>query len=315
MLFAAPQVIDAEIFSSMPARWRKTGQRSDWADANKGGDAIDSFLEGPSFDRGGNLYVTDIPFGRIFRISRAGEWQLAAEYDGWPNGLKFLPDGRALITDYRHGLMQLDPATGKVAPFLTHRNTESFKGVNDLYVAANGDVWFTDQGQTGLHDPSGRVYRLRPDGRLDQMLANVPSPNGIVLDATGKVLYVAATRGNCIWRGPLMPDGSVSKVGNFFQLYGPTGPDGLALDEAGNLLIAHPGSGSVIVLDSHAEPIVRVKGPAGSFITNLAFGYDAAGQTDDQLYMTDSANGNVLRARMPRRGHTLSSHAAAGPRA
>ncbi len=308
MLFAPPQAIAAEVFSAMPARFRRAGVRSDWADANKGGAAIDSFLEGPSFDRAGNLYVTDIPFGRIFRISPAGDWQLAAEYEGWPNGLKFLPDGRALITDYRRGLLQLDPAMGAVTPVLAHRNSESFKGLNDLYIAASGDVWFTDQGQTGLHDPSGRVYRLCKDGRLDQVLGNVPSPNGIVLDAEEKVLFVAATRGNCIWRGPLQADGSASKVGNFFQLYGPTGPDGLAQDEAGNLLIAHPGSGSVIVLDAHAEPIARVKGPAGAFITNLAFGYDADGRANDTLYMTDSASGTVLRAKLPRRGRALASH-------
>ena len=43
--------------------------RSVWADANRGGRAVDSFLEGPVVDPGGNLYVTDIPFGRIF-VSR-----------------------------------------------------------------------------------------------------------------------------------------------------------------------------------------------------------------------------------------------------
>ena len=33
--------------------------------------------------------------------------------------------------------------------------------------ASSGDIYFTDQGQTGLHDPTGRVYRLSPEGRLD----------------------------------------------------------------------------------------------------------------------------------------------------
>lgn len=54
-----------------------------------------------SFDRAGNLYVTDIPFGRVFRISPAGEWTLVTEYDGWPNGLKIHKDGRIFITDYK----------------------------------------------------------------------------------------------------------------------------------------------------------------------------------------------------------------------
>jgi len=233
---------------------------------------------------------------------------LACEYDGWPNGLRIHKDGRIFIADYRRGLMQLDPAAGAVSTVLAHRNTEGFKGLNDLTISTAGDILFTDQGQTGLHDPTGRVYRLRVDGRLELLLSNVPSPNGLVLDAAEKVLFVAATRGNCIWRGPFMPDGTLSKVGNFFQLYGPTGPDGLTMDEAGNLAIAHPGSGSVWLVSPHGEPIARVRGPAGCFITNIAYGYGADGRANDQLYMTDSQNGSVLRAKMPVRGRTLASH-------
>ncbi|MGY4282135.1 sugar lactone lactonase YvrE [Bradyrhizobium sp. LM2.7] len=52
------------------------------------GHPMDSSIEGPSFDKSGDLYVVDIPFGRIFRISRDGVWSLIIEYDGWPNGLK-----------------------------------------------------------------------------------------------------------------------------------------------------------------------------------------------------------------------------------
>jgi gluconolactonase len=308
MNFAPPQVIAAEVFTSMPANLRRKGEHTAWADANKGGAAIDCFLEGPSFDRAGNLYVVDIPFGRIFRISASGDWTLACEYDGWPNGLRIHKDGRIFIADYRRGLMQLETAAGTASSVLAHRNTEGFKGLNDLTISTTGDILFTDQGQTGLHDPTGRVYRLRADGRLEMLLSNVPSPNGLVLDAAEKVLFVAATRGNCIWRGPIMPDGSLSKVGNFFQLYGPTGPDGLTMDEAGNLAIAHPGSGSVWLVNPHGEAIARVRGPAGCFITNLAYGYGADGRANDFLYMTDSQNGSVLRAKMPSRGRTLVSH-------
>lgn len=308
MIPASLHTIAAEPFASLPDAFRRKGEHTAWAAANKGGAAVDSFLEGPSFDRDGNLYVVDIPFGRVFRISPAAQWTLVTEYDGWPNGLRIARDGRIFIADYRQGLVHLDPASGEVTTVLAHRNSEGFKGLNDLTIASNGDILFTDQGQTGLHDPTGRVYRLRADGRLELLLSNVPSPNGLTLDLHESVLFVAATRGNCIWRGPIMADGTLSKVGNFFQLYGPTGPDGLALDAAGNLVIAHPGSGSVWLVDPQGEAIARVKGPAGCFITNIAYGCDAGGGANDSLYMTDSQNGVVLRARMPQRGRTLVSH-------
>src|SRR3546814_2094363 len=66
-LLAPPLVGDFELFSSMPDAFRRR-ERSAWADANRGGAVADSFLEGPVFDDAGNLYVTDIPWGRIFRI-------------------------------------------------------------------------------------------------------------------------------------------------------------------------------------------------------------------------------------------------------
>jgi len=44
-----------------------------------------------------------------------------------------------------------------------------------LVFASNGDLYFTDQGQTGLHDPTGRVYRLRTDGRLELIIDTVPA--------------------------------------------------------------------------------------------------------------------------------------------
>src|SRR4051812_41991617 len=122
-----PRLIETRLFSAMPDKFRRKGERTDWADANRPGVPTDSFIEGPSFDRDGNLYIVDIPFGRIFRISPAGEFTLVAEYDGEPNGLKLARDGRIVITDYRHGLMTLDPASGKVSSLLERRWSERFK--------------------------------------------------------------------------------------------------------------------------------------------------------------------------------------------
>ena len=65
----------------------------------------------------------------------------------------------------------------------------------------------------------------------------MPSPNGVALSPDERVLYLGVTRGNQVWRVPLLPDGSVSKVSAFFTSYGPSGPDGLAVDEAGRVLV------------------------------------------------------------------------------
>jgi len=296
----APEVTEFSVWSEMPGHFRRPA-RSDWADANRGGVATDSFLEGPVFDTEGNLYVTDIPWGRIFRISPAKEWSLVAEYDGEPNGMKFLDATTLLITDYKNGLMALDVPSGTLTPYLSRRNSERFKGVNDLILDAHGNIYFTDQGQSGLHDPSGRLYRLRPNGQLDQLLDNVPSPNGVALSPDGKVLFLAVTRGNCVWRVPLLADGSVSKVSQFFTSYGPSGPDGLAVDTQGNLLVCNPGLGYVWLLNHRAEPIIVWRSPTGMSTTNLVFG----GADRCTVFCTESVTGSILTARAPHPGLVL----------
>jgi len=300
-LLKTPSVRALEVFTSMPDHYRRTGVRSLWADVNQGGRLADSFLEGPVFDEEGNLFVSDIPFGRVFRIDPKGQWDLVAQWDGEPNGMNFLNAKELLITDYRNGLVALDIESGQVRPYLERRNSERFKGVNDLVFDSRGNLYFTDQGQTGLHDPTGRVYRLAPDGRLDMLLSNVPSPNGIVLSKDERFLFVAATRGNCVWRMPLLADGSVSKAGQFFTSYGPSGPDGLAMDESGRLLVANPGLAYVWVLGPRAEPEEVLTGPAGASITNLAFG----GHDRKTVFCTDSTHGHILRADMTVTGCSL----------
>jgi len=287
-----PRLIGTKIFSAMPDTFRRKGVRTDWADANRPGVPTDSFIEGPSFDKDGNLYIVDIPFGRIFRIAPDATWSLVIEYEGWPNGLKIAADGRILVADYMHGIMELDAEAGSIKPILTSRNSESFRGCNDLHLASNGDIFFTDQGQTGLHDPSGRVYRLTVGGRLDCLIDTGISPNGLVLDPSEKVLFVAMTRDNAVWRLPFMTDGSVSKVGRFCSLFGTSGPDGLTMDAAGRLFVGHASLGHVFVFAPNGELIARIKSCAGPNCTNVAIG----GATKDRLYITESATGSVLVA-------------------
>lgn len=296
-MYGITKGVPATEFSRVPEKFRKN-KKSAWGDANAAGIELDAFLEGPSFDRAGNLYVTDIPFGRVFRVSPQGEWTLITEYDGWPNGLKIHKDGRIFITDYRRGIVLLDPADGKITPLIDHRGSESFKGVNDLFFAANGDLYFTDQGQTGLHDPTGRVYRYTASGQLTCLVNTVPSPNGLVLDLHEKVLYVAVTRANAVWRLPLMIDGAVSKMGVAIQLSGGlSGPDGMALDEEGGIIVAHAGLGCWR-FDRLGRPTHFIDPVVGLSLTNVAF-------QGRRLYMTESESGHILTVDLPAAGRTM----------
>ena len=295
---------EARSFASLPPKFRKR-RRTEWSDANRQGAAVDSFLEGPSFDRKGNLYCVDIPFGRVFRIDPKGDWDLVVQYDGWPNGLKIHKDGRIFIADYRRGLLVLDPKTAKIEPLLRTAFSESFKGLNDLHFADNGDLYFTDQGQSGIADPSGRVWRLRANGELQRLVANAPSPNGITLNRKNTQVYVAITRSQQVWRLPLMQGGTPSNTGVAIQLSGGhAGPDGIESDDEDGLAVCHLGVG-VWRFDANCLPTHLVHaGKHHRLMTNIAYG----GAKRRTLYITDSMNGEILVAEMPVAGKKLFAH-------
>jgi gluconolactonase len=292
--FPKPVVVDAEVFTELPDDLRRPGVSSYWAERNRRGAAVDSFIEGPSFDRDGNLWFVDIPFGRIFRADPSGSVTQIAEYDGQPNGLKIHADGRIFIADFQNGIMQLDPETGEVTHALRDCDTEGFKGCNDLHFGRDGALYFTDQGQTGLQDPSGRVYRWRPDsGALTCLIDKAPSPNGLVLDLDEHMLFLAVTRANAVWRLPLSPSGRVNKAGLFIQFSGGrAGPDGLALTAQNGVVVCQTGMGLVWVHDALGRPIAVVRSPRGLGTTNCAFG----GPDGRSLFITESDTGSILKA-------------------
>lgn len=299
-MFSVPK-IQTEVFASLPPSLRMTDNPE-----VRFGVARDSFLEGPAFAPDGTFYCVDIPFGRIFRISRNGVFEQVCRYEGRPNGLAIHRDGRVFIADQTHGIMVMDPASGVVKPLLETGSFERFRGPNDLTFSRNGDLYFTDQGQSGLDRPLGCVYRLNENARLDRVLENVPSPNGLALSLDEHTLYLAVTRANAVWRVPLDPfgNGTAGRVGNYLQLSGGTGPDGLALTEDGGLAVAHIGLGAIWLFDRLGEPIARVQSCASAFTSNVAFDPDEP----DVIYVTDSGSGQILRATVPVRGAQLYSH-------
>src|SRR5690606_38386435 len=129
-MFAAPPIIPTRVFARLPEALRRTGKDTEWHRGQPGALPEHSLLEGPAFNRAGRLWCVDIPYGRIFKVSPDGEFSVALEYDGEPNGLAIHQDGRIFIADYAHGIMVFDPRTGQIAPFVTRVRLERLKAVN-----------------------------------------------------------------------------------------------------------------------------------------------------------------------------------------
>lgn len=313
-MFAPPPTIGAEVFARLPEPLRIHDRHTDWS-RMRGGGPLHSFLEGPAFDRAGNLYCTDLNHGRIFRISPAGEWHVFADYDGGPNGLKIHRDGRIFAVCRKYGVISFDPVTGRRSIVAERENGRPFDGLNDLCFADNGDLYFTDPGGSSQRNPVGRVLRLTPSGEISVIADRLPYPNGLVLSPGQETLFVALTRPLSVIRISLLPDLKGQQHfhwGTFIQLSGGlAGPDGMAVDIHGGLAVAHAGMAAVWVFDRLGEPTARIASPTGIRTTNVAYG----GPERRDLYITESEDGCILRARLPVPGRPMFSHRDATPAA
>ena len=279
---------------TLPEALRHKGEPSAWAKMTRPGMAMHSFLEAAFFDDDRNLWLADVPYGRVFRISPKGDWTSVHQIDGEPHAMRIAPDGRHIAVDYRHGLIEL--AGDRHSILATGLPDQPFLGLSDMCYAPDGTLWFTDSGRTSLSDPRGGVYCLPPGGALRLVLDCVPYSNGICLSPDGAWVYVAATRANQVWRlSARLPETGQPMVGTFLQLSGGLGPDGLATNANGLIAVAQAQAGRAYVFDALGDPVAEIRLPEGLWTTSVAFHPDHP----NRLYIVDAQTGTVFTADIP----------------
>ena len=279
----------------LPEEYRHMGEPSAWAKMTRPGQSMHSFLEAAFFDEAGNLWLSDVPYGRVFKVSPEGDWSLVHQIDGEPHAMRIAPDGQHIAVDYRHGLIELT-GHSDFNVLSTGLEYQPYLGLSDMAYAPDGALWFTDSGRTSLSDPKGRVYCLSPGGVLRLVLDCLPYSNGICFSPDGAWVYVAATRANQVWRlSSNLPATGQPMVGVFLQLSGGLGPDGLATNEQGWLTVAQAQAGRAYVFDALGDSIAEVRLPEGLWTTSVTF------HPDDQskLYIVDAQTGTIFVANIP----------------
>jgi len=259
-------------FARLPESYHFKGEPTEWVKMTRPGQRLSSFFEGPCFDDDGNLWLVDIPYGRLFKINPQGIFDLAYAYDGEPHTIKHSTEQGFLLTDYKKGLLKFDPQKGKMDVLYNNLDGQPFLGLSDLIIAENGDVWFTDSGRTSLSDPRGRLYRYHPDTGMEMVLDMIPYPNGVTLLQDQSNVLVAATRANAIWKlSSQRPASGPPMVGTWVQLSGGLGPDGMATSKTGYIAVAQAQAGRAYVFDAWGDPVCTVKVPEGSWTTAVTF--------------------------------------------
>lgn len=301
MDFEPPLMIEARMLSKMPRKLRQPVNQ-EWAEHMGKEQVLDCSLDGAVFDREGNLYLSDTPSGRILRVSRGGQWEEVANTGGWPQGIAVHQDGSLWVADARRGLLRVGQG-GQIEVLLRQGQNDSFKGLKDLAFDGKGNCYFTDPGQTGMHDPTGKVFRLGVDGKLEELLSNLPGPSGVVLDGDGKQLFVSAARSNALWQVDLRSDGEIANVSQLRGFFGNSGPGGLAMDATRHLIVAHASLRCAFIVNMLGEVTHAVQARHMLSVNSVAFRPGT-----EELILVDGEQGALWTASMPDPALRLFSH-------
>jgi len=158
---------------------------------------------------------------------------------------------------------------------------------NDLTIDPKGGFYFTDPGGSNVTSPIGTVHYVDPQGKTHRIAEGLAFPNGIVLRPDGNTLIVGESGYNRVLVFDVLAPGKLGPRKIFATLPTKQGdqidnaPDGMTLDEDGNLFVAHYGMHAVQVLSPEGKLLRSY--PGGNLTTsNVAF----AGPNMDQLYIT-----------------------------
>lgn len=247
------------------------------------------FTEGPAVDRFANVFFTDQPNDRIYRRDRnTGVITLFLEGTGRSNGMMFDKDGDLITAADMHGQLWSIDKDGDHTVLVDGFDGKPFNGPNDLWIAPNGGIYFTDplferdywddDDPRRLESQQGGefIYYLSPDRQAVTRVGEVQGawPNGVIGTPDGKTLYVVEMLPvtGTIYAYDINPDGTLS--GRRFFAYRPW-PDGMSIDARGNVYVAG-GDGpdwpsGIDAFSPDGERILHVPSGEG-WTANLTFG-------------------------------------------
>ncbi len=276
------------------------------------------FTEGPLWlEKEQMLLLSDVPGNTIYKWTEANGKEVYVKPGGYtdtakrggfmgPNGLALSLDRKLLVCqhgDRRIAIMDA-PLNAPQSKFITaagHYEGKRLNSPNDLFLAASGDLYFTDPSyglERGAGDPKKEiayqgVYKMDKAGKVTLLVDSIEAPNGIAIFPDGKTLLVANSdnRKKRWYAYDIASNGLVSNGRVFYDVSsekGAGGCDGFKIDSKGNVFATGPGG--VWIFTKAGKLIGRIK-IHGTSVANCALTPD--GKT---LYLT--ATKYLLRVKM-----------------
>jgi gluconolactonase len=249
------------------------------------------FTEGPAWSPEGFLLFSDTVTNKLHKLVPGQRDSEFAEIPGGPIGNAYDSDGRRYTCEFRERRITRTSKNGKVEVLAARFEGKRLNAPNDIVVRRDGHVYFTDpafgnQQDTRELDFYG-VFHLTPKGEMEAIAKLKTRPNGLALSPNGRTLYVTDSDAKCVRAYDLARGGEdrviVEKI--------PGVPDGIRIDEKGNLWVA---ANSVFCYSPQGKLLREIAIPETP--SNLTFG-DADFET---LFVT--ARTSVFRVRIGVKG-------------
>lgn len=261
------------------------------------------FTEGPAFDLKGNLYFTDIPDNKIYKVNSKGKLSVFLEPSNHCNGLMLDGGNNLLACEMDGRLVSINLKNKKVTPLTSEYQGKRYNAPNDLVVDRTGGVYFTDphfRAPEPLPQEKVAVYYRSADGEVTRLADDLKAPNGVILSPDEKTLYVIPSMQKEMWAYPVTGPGKVGKGRVFCRLKQEPGyqepgrgGDGLTVDTNGNLYITSGLGLQVFSPEGKLLGIIEVpEKPA-----NVTFG----GKDNSSLFIT--ARNSLYRIDTKAKGH------------
>ncbi|MCF3110965.1 SMP-30/gluconolactonase/LRE family protein [Niabella sp. CC-SYL272] len=255
-----------------------------------------AFPEGPAFDSNGSIWLVEKEAGNLI-CYKDNQWYRYF-VDGAPNGIAIDTNNLLWFCDSKqHSIRTFDPATGTTDTVTDQVDGHTLKMPNDLAFDRNGQLLFTCPGDR-LTDGGGYVCCLTGGRQVVKIRTGMYYPNGLAFNREGTCLYIAETGTRLIWKFDWdAGTATLSHPGILANTGGAVGPDGMALDEAGNIYIAVYGAGVIQKISPDGCEIEAIRLP-GANPTNCAL--DPRGSQG--LIITEAEKGWLLQTDMSVKG-------------
>jgi gluconolactonase len=237
-----------------------------------------SNIEGPAFDKKGNLYVVNFgKDGTIGLVKPDGSAQLflTLPEGSTANSVKFDSKGFMYLADFTgHNVLKVDMKTKAVS---TYVHNDHFNQPNDIIFNKNDQIFASDPDWKG---GTGQLWRIDAGGKAVLLTSDMGTANGIALSPDDRTLYVNESVQRKIWAFDVDEKGNISNK-RLFAEFPDFGFDGMACDSKGNLYVTRYGKGAIAIVSPEGK-VIREVPLKGKRCSNLVFG----GKKGKTVYVT-----------------------------